>query len=93
MCSVSLMQMTDKPSLPGKASSPSHWPEKVTSESHYKLQCFYLSRSLDDGDDDWRMSQIEADNLSTVINEILASYDPRLRPYAGGKFAWMSRWG
>ncbi|KAK2572519.1 Gamma-aminobutyric acid receptor subunit beta-1 [Acropora cervicornis] len=42
-------------------------------------------RSLDEGDDDWRVSQIEAANLSAVINEILASYDPRLRPYAGGK--------
>ncbi|XP_029212017.1 glycine receptor subunit beta-like isoform X2 [Acropora millepora] len=31
------------------------------------------------------MSQIEAANLSAVFNEILASYDPRLRPYAGGK--------
>ena len=34
---------------------------------------------------DWEQSQQEAANLSATINEILDSYDSKLRPNAGGK--------
>lgn len=36
-------------------------------------------------DEDWIRGKEEAANLSSTINEILANYDPKLRPNAGGK--------
>ncbi|KAM7442842.1 hypothetical protein ABFA07_008304 [Porites harrisoni] len=41
-------------------------------------------RSLHGDSRDWEQSQQEAANLSATINEILDSYDSKLRPNAGG---------
>lgn len=41
-------------------------------------------RSLEE-DEDWVRGKEEAANLSSTINEILANYDPKLRPNAGGE--------
>lgn len=43
-----------------------------------------LERSLEDKEGDWEHDRMESANLSATINEILASYDPKLRPNAGG---------
>ena len=45
-------------------------------------------RSLEEDDEDWTRSQQEAANLSSTINEILSSYDRKLRPNAGGEFSF-----
>lgn len=44
-----------------------------------------VHRSLDDDDEDWTLRRQEATNLSSTINEILGSYDRKLRPNAGGE--------
>lgn len=44
-----------------------------------------ICRSLEEDDDVWTRTRQEAANLSATINEILGSYDPKLRPNAGGK--------
>lgn len=46
---------------------------------------FPFCRSLEEDDDDWTRTRQEASNLSATINEILGSYDPKLRPNAGGE--------
>lgn len=51
---------------------------------------FLICRSLEDDDDVWTRTRQEAANLSASINEILGSYDPKLRPNAGGESAlWL----
>ncbi|KAL9983115.1 hypothetical protein ACROYT_G005244 [Oculina patagonica] len=49
----------------------------ITGERH--------ERSVVEDDEDWARSQQEAANLSASINEILGSYDRKLRPNAGGE--------
>lgn len=55
--------------------------------SSYLYPCLVLFglRSLNNDGRDWEQSQQEAANLSATINEILDSYDSKLRPNAGGK--------
>ena len=51
----------------------------------HDLPYFPIDRSLEEDDNVWTRTRQEAANLSATINEILGSYDPKLRPNAGGE--------
>ena len=84
-----IIRLLSEPSFILPAADKKSICAQTSSSQAFSVICtflfFLICRSLEEDDDVWTRTRQEAANLSASINEILGSYDPKLRPNAGGE--------